>query len=37
MLAQALAHGYLRGPNIWPENAKFVALLHRELAAWGYG
>ena len=36
VLASALAHGYLRGPSIWPENAKFVVLLHKELAAWGY-
>ena len=35
-LASALAKGYLRGPNIWPENARFVALLDRELASWGY-
>lgn len=35
-LASALAKGYLQGSNIWPENARFVALLHRELASWGY-
>ncbi len=35
-LARALAKGYLQGSNIWRENARFVALLHRELASWGY-
>ena len=35
-LASALAKGYLQGSNIWPENARFIALLHRELASWGY-
>jgi len=35
-LTSALAKGYLKGPTIWPENAKFVALLHKQLDKWGY-
>ncbi len=35
-LASALKKGYLKGPGIWPQNAKYIAFLHRELAKWGY-
>ena len=35
-LASALAKGYLAGPGFWPEGASFVALLRRDLRAWGY-
>ncbi len=35
-LAAALAHGWLKGVPDWPENAGFVSLLHKQLAAWGY-
>jgi len=35
-LASALKKGYLRGPDIWPQNAKFIAALERSLAKWGY-
>jgi len=35
-LTRALAKGYLKGPTIWPQNARFVALLHRQLAKWAY-
>jgi hypothetical protein len=35
-LKSALAKGYLAGPNLWPQNAKFVTLLHKRLAKWGY-
>ena len=35
-LRHALAKGYLSGPTIWPQNANFVALLHKQLGRWGY-
>ncbi len=35
-LSSALKKGYLSGPEIWPQNAKYIAFLHRELAKWGY-
>ncbi len=35
-LRRALSKGYLSGPTIWPQNANFVALLHKQLAKWGY-
>ncbi|HEY4348259.1 MAG TPA: hypothetical protein VGM80_11775 [Gaiellaceae bacterium] len=35
-LKTALARGWLAGPGEWPQNAKFIALLHKQLAAWGY-
>jgi hypothetical protein len=35
-LASALAKGWLAGPAVWPQNAKFIALVHKDLAKWGY-
>jgi len=35
-LKSALPRGYLKGPTIWPQNAGFVALLHKQLVKWGY-
>jgi hypothetical protein len=35
-LSTALAKGWLAGPGVWPQNAKFVALVHKDLARWGY-
>ena len=35
-LKSGLAKGYLKGPTLWPQNEKFVALLHKQLHAWGY-
>ena len=35
-LTSALAKGYLKGPTIWPQNGKFVALLHKQLSKWSY-
>jgi hypothetical protein len=36
-LAKALKHGWLTGPSVWPQNAKFVAALKSTLLKWGYG
>ena len=35
-LTRALGRGYLQGPTLWPAGQKFVALLHKQLKAWGY-
>jgi len=35
-LASAQRHGFLRGPNVWPQNARFVSALKKTLARWGY-
>jgi hypothetical protein len=35
-LASALQKHYLGGPDIWPQGAKFIAALNRDLAKWGY-
>jgi hypothetical protein len=35
-LGHALAKGWLRGPDIWPQNRAFVAALERTLAKWRY-
>jgi len=36
-LAIAQRHGFLRGPDVWPQNAKFVKALKKMLAQLGYG
>jgi hypothetical protein len=35
-LGRALARGWIKGVPDWPSNAKYIALVHRDLAAWGY-
>jgi hypothetical protein len=35
-LERAQRHGFLRGPDVWPQNAKFIAALEKTLARWGY-
>jgi hypothetical protein len=35
-LANALRRGYLKGPDVWPQDAKYIAFLHKQLAKWGY-
>jgi hypothetical protein len=36
-LARAARHGWIGGPPEWPASGRYLALLHRTLAAWGYG
>jgi hypothetical protein len=35
-LAKALKNGWIKGVPDWPSNAKYIALVHKDLAAWGY-
>jgi hypothetical protein len=35
-LANALEQGWIKGVPFWPSNAKYIALVHKDLAAWGY-
>jgi hypothetical protein len=35
-LAEALKKGWIKGVPDWPSNAKYIALVHKDLAAWGY-
>jgi hypothetical protein len=35
-LRSAEKSGFLRGPGEWPQNGKFIELLERDLAKWGY-
>ena len=35
-LASALTKGWLKGPTIWPQNAKYIASCTGTLAKWGY-
>jgi hypothetical protein len=35
-LAQALKKGWIKGVPDWPSNAKYIALVHKDLARWGY-
>jgi hypothetical protein len=35
-LSKALARGWIDGPTGWPAGAKYIALVHRQLAKWGY-
>jgi hypothetical protein len=35
-LAKALQKGWIKGVPDWASNAKYIALVHKDLAAWGY-
>jgi hypothetical protein len=35
-LAQALVKGWIKGVPYWPSNGKYIALVRKDLAAWGY-
>jgi hypothetical protein len=35
-LAQALVKGWIDGVPDWPSNGRYIALVHKDLAAWGY-
>jgi hypothetical protein len=35
-LAKALVKGWIKGEPDWPSNGKYIALVHKDLAAWGY-
>ncbi len=36
-LSAAQRHGFLRGPNVWPQNDKFIVALEKMLKKLGYG
>jgi len=35
-LGTALKNGWLKGPNVWPQNRAYITVLLKTLAKWGY-
>jgi hypothetical protein len=35
-LGKALAKGWLKGPNVWPQNKAYIRALEETLVKWGY-